>query len=100
IGIPTQKMMDEGTLSVEEIEPLSRSTEEFAAMVRDEVENKDAKVVMIDGTEGYRLSLQGEEDDRQVARKLHSLGRYLKNMGVTVILVNETDSITGEFHAT
>jgi circadian clock protein KaiC len=31
---------------------------------------------------------------------LHSLGRYLKNMGVTVLLVNETDSITGDFRAT
>jgi circadian clock protein KaiC len=32
--------------------------------------------------------------------QLHALGRYLKNMGVTVIFINEVESITGDFRAT
>jgi circadian clock protein KaiC len=33
-------------------------------------------------------------------QRMHALGRYLKNMGVTTIFVDETRSITGEFNAT
>jgi circadian clock protein KaiC len=67
-------------------------------MVQDEVENHDARIVMVDGTVGYRLTLRGDRD--RVTQHLHALGRYLKNMGVTTILVEETQSIVGEFHAT
>lgn len=98
INIPVREMMDRGTLAVEEIEPLQQSAEEFAHDVRREVEGAGSEIVMIDGVDGYRMSLQGEGDD--LRRKLHSLCRYLKNMGVTVILVDEAGSITGEFMAT
>ncbi|USZ76571.1 hypothetical protein NGM07_04400 [Halorussus vallis] len=54
---------------------------------------------MIDGIDGYRLSLRNHERG-EVVRKLHRLCRYLKNVGVTVILVDETASVTGEFEAT
>jgi len=67
-------------------------------MVRTEVEQRDTEVVMIDGVKGYTLSIQGEET--ALRRKLHALCRYLKNMGVTVILVDEIDQITGDFQVT
>lgn len=98
IGIPIREMLDTGTLAVEEIEPLMVSPDEFARRVRTEVENNDAKVVMIDGTAGYRLSIRGENDD--LRRELHALCRYLRNMGVTVLLIEETTAVTGEFQAT
>jgi circadian clock protein KaiC len=49
--------------------------------------------------QGYKLSVRGQ-DEQMLIRKLHSLCRYLKDMGVTVILVNEIQSITGDFQAT
>jgi circadian clock protein KaiC len=33
-------------------------------------------------------------------RELHALGRYLKNMGVTVILIDEVPGLTGDFQVT
>ncbi|WP_303645369.1 ATPase domain-containing protein, partial [Haladaptatus sp. W1] len=59
----------------------------------------DTSIVMIDGIDGYKLSLR-DDDDRVLVRKLHTLCRYLKNMGITVILVDEIDTVTGEFQAT
>ena len=53
IDIPVQQMMDEGTLSVEEVEPLDHSAMEFARRVRREVEENDISIVMIDGLQGY-----------------------------------------------
>jgi circadian clock protein KaiC len=98
IGVPISEMEAEGTLSVREVEPLTRSAEAFAQQVREEVEQRDARVVMLDGINGYKLALRGDDD--ALVRKLHALCRYLKNMGVTVILVDEVDTVTGEFQAT
>ncbi|WP_423746196.1 ATPase domain-containing protein (plasmid) [Haladaptatus sp. SPP-AMP-3] len=99
IGIPVGEMMAEGTLSVEEVEPLDHSALEFARKVRHEVEDNDISIVMIDGLQGYKLSVRSE-DNETLVRKLHTLSRYLKSMGVTVILVDEIGTVTGEFRAT
>ena len=98
VNIPVDQMRERGTLNVEEIEPLVTSPQEFAQMVRREVEEKDTEIVMIDGIAGYKLALQGDENE--LVTHLHALNRYLKNMGVTVVLVEEVSSITGEFQAT
>ena len=98
INIPVGQMVERGTLSIEEIEALQMSANEFAHTVREEVEENDTDIVMIDGVEGYQLSLRGTED--RVQRELHSLCRYLKNMGVTVILMNEMQTIVGDFQLT
>lgn len=98
IGLPVSDLRADGRLAVEAVEPLAVSPQEFAQRVRREVERHDTEVVMIDGARGYTLSMQGEEDD--LVRELHALGRYLKNMGVTVVLIDEIDTVTGEFQAT
>ena len=97
VNIPVHAMIDRGTLSIVKIEPLVYSPGQFADLVRTEVEQYDVKIVAIDSTSGYRLSIQGED----LIRQLHSLCQYLKNLGVTVILINETHTITGsEFSVT
>jgi circadian clock protein KaiC len=96
VGIPVREAMEGGALSLVQVEPLRFSPGEFALRVRREVEERGARVVMIDGIAGYRLTLAGDD----LVSHLHALGRYLKNMGVTVLLVNEMDTITGDFQAT
>lgn len=97
INIPAHVMIERGTLSVVSIEPLRYTPNQFVNLVRAEVEQNNARIVMIDSTSGYKLSMEGEN----LVRQLHSLCQYLKNMGVTVILVNETHSIAGgEFSLT
>jgi circadian clock protein KaiC len=97
LGLPVGRMVDDGSLAIEEVEPLDLSAEQFASMVREEVEERGTRVVMIDGISGYTVSMQG--DERPLLGKLHALGRYLKNMGVTVIFVDEVDTVA-EFRAT
>jgi circadian clock protein KaiC len=96
INIPVQAMMARGTLSVVPVEPLKFSPDEFACMVRREVEERQARIVMIDSTSGYRLSLRGEA----LIGPLHALCKYLQNMGVAVLLISEVEAITGDFRAT
>ncbi len=96
INIPVHAMIDRGTLSVVKVEPLQFTPDEFAHLVRREVEEKKARIVMIDSILGYRLSLRGKD----LVAHLHALAKYLANMGVTVLLINEVEHITGEFRAT
>ncbi|WP_049972889.1 ATPase domain-containing protein [Haladaptatus cibarius] len=98
IGIQVESMAREASLAIEAVEPLRLSALEFARKVRREVEENDTDIVMIDGIDGYRLSLRGESSD--LTRRLHSLCRSLKDMGVTVILVDQTSTVAGEFSAT
>ena len=98
IGLPTEELTESGNLILEYVEPLSRTPDEFASRVRRVVEKQDVRVVMIDGTAGYRISLRGREDE--LVTELHALVRYLRNMGVTVLLTEEVNSVTGEFQAT
>ena len=98
IGVPVRDMEDRGTLAIEELEPLDMSPQQFAQEVRHEVENGGGDIVMIDGIAGYQIAIQG--DRQKLTRKLHAVCRYLTNMGVTVILVDESSTLMEEFRAT
>jgi circadian clock protein KaiC len=93
LNIPVRAMMQRGTLSVVQIEPLHFTPDEFARLVRSEVEQQNASIVMLDSIAGYRVSLHGGE----ISTHLHALCKYLQNMGVAVLLINEMESIAGAF---
>ena len=96
INVPAHAMMERGTLDMVKVEPLQFTPDEFARLVRREVEEQKARIVMLDSIAGYRLSLRGED----LVTHVHALSKYLANMGVTVLLINEVEAITGEFRAT
>ena len=89
ISIPIDAMMKDGRLSVVSVEALRFSPDEFASLVRQEVEERGAAIVMIDSVRGYQLSVRGDD----LISHLHSLCKYLQNMGVTTLLVNEVEQI-------
>jgi circadian clock protein KaiC len=96
LGIAVRGLVASEAMGMVKVEPLQFSPDEFAAMVRHEVEVNQAKVVMIDSVAGYRLSLRGAD----LISHLHALTKYLQNMGVVVVLINELESVSGEFRAT
>lgn len=100
LGLSTAEYVESGRLHVEEIESLSQSPDEFAHRVRAAVEEGDTDIVMIDGVAGYRLGLRGDNSRAALTRELHALCRYLKRMGVTVVLIEEVSDIGGGLVAT
>lgn len=96
VGIPVFGMVEAGQLAVVRVEPLTITADEFAGRIREEVEARGARVLMLDGIASYRLALQGQD----LETHLHALTRYLRNMGVAFLLVNETETITGDFRPT
>ena len=94
-GIPVSQLREEGSLTVEEINPLVRSPEEFARLVKSQVEEHSADLVVIDGIEGYGTAIKGNEGSVDLQNRLHALTRYLTNMNTTVVLVDERHEVTG-----
>lgn len=97
LDIPVDEMIASGNLLLDAVEPLALSADEFANRVRTEVEANDTQFVLIDGTAGYQISLQDEGDG--LRGELHALARYLRNMGVTVVITDEIQHVTGGFQA-
>lgn len=95
VSIPVRSMIDRGTLALIPVEPLTHTPDEIAALVRDEVEERGATVVMIDSVASYELSVPHAGSDTLV--QLHALGRYLKNRGITGLLIDEIPNLTGDF---
>jgi circadian clock protein KaiC len=96
INIPALVMQERGVLTVAKVEPLRYTPDEFAALVRQEVEKRETQIVMLDSISGYQVSLRGDD----LRSHLHALSKYLTNMGVTVILINELKTISGLVQAT
>lgn len=96
INIPAEDMVRRGMLLVERVEPLQYSADAFGRRVLDEVERNDTRIVMIDSTAGYRLTVRGGD----LVGRLHALTQSLCALGVTVLLVEEVQEITGEFKPT
>lgn len=98
VNIPVKAMLRQGTLSIVELEPLNFSPDEFINLIRTEVEEKGSKIVMIDSVSGYRISFADIEEN--LLQHLHRMAQYLRIRGVTTLLINEVESITGDFRAT
>ncbi len=96
VNIPVDAMIERGTLAVVELEALRFGPDEFANLVRRDVEEHATRIVMIDSVSGYRISVWGQDD---LGQRLHALGRYLQNVGVTLLLVDELRNIM-EFRVT
>lgn len=96
IGIPLTDVLESGPLSIVEIEPDEYTVGEFEQLIREAV-NDGVELVMIDGTQGFKQNLRGIEDPTAA---LLRVGRYLRAVGVSTILVNEVHNITGDFRAT
>ena len=97
IGLGVSDLLYDEAFELHEVEPLSVSADEFAHNVRESVEQRGTEFVLLDGTAGYKIALQDPESE--LRRELHSLVRYLRNMGVTVVLTDELASVTGTFQA-
>lgn len=96
IGIGARAMIAEGNLLMQKVEPLEFTPDEFARLVRRQVEQEKARVVMVDSVAGYRLCMRGDD----LVSHLHALSKYLQNMGVVVLLITETAQLTGDFRVT
>ena len=84
LGLDLRPLIDNGTVSVRQIDPAELSPGEFSHLVRTAVEVNDASIVVIDSLTGYMNAMPSE---RFLSLHLHELLSYLGQRGVTTILL-------------
>jgi circadian clock protein KaiC len=92
LGLPLGKYVESGRVRFQQIDPAELSPGEFAANVRNSVENDNARVVIIDSLNGY---LNAMPDERFLILQMHELLTYLGQQGVLTILVLAQHGLVG-----
>jgi circadian clock protein KaiC len=92
LGIDLRTQIDEGRVVVQQVDPAEMSPGEFVQTVRQEVEESECRVVVIDSLNGYMNSMP---EERFLTIQLHELLMYLGQKGVTTILVVAQHGLVG-----
>jgi circadian clock protein KaiC len=91
-----EEMVEDGTVTVTQIDPAELSPGELTTRIRYAVEEEGAKVVYIDSLNGYLHSM-GEE--RYVNLQLHELITYLNQQGIVTMIVIAPSGMMGQMQS-
>jgi circadian clock protein KaiC len=83
LGMPVNEMIASGRLRVQQIDPAEMSPGELVDGVRNEVESRQTRVIVLDSLNGYLASMP---EERFLVVQLHELLSYLRQRGVLTIL--------------
>jgi circadian clock protein KaiC len=97
LGLDLDARIADGTIMVQPVDPSELSPGEFFHIVRDAVERRGARVVVIDSLNGYLNAMPGE---RYLITQLHELLSYLGQMGVSSFLLNAQQGLIGSMSST
>jgi circadian clock protein KaiC len=92
LGLDLRRHADSGRLTVQQVDPAELSPGEFAQVVREAVEQRRARMVVIDSLNGY---LNAMFADQFLPVQLHELLTYLAHHGVLTILVVAQRGLVG-----
>lgn len=92
MGADPDAPMRSGCLEVIQVDPAEIAPGQFAAMVREQVEQRGVRVIVIDSLNGYLASMPQE---KQLVLQLHELLSYLNQQGVLTLLVNPQHGLVG-----
>ncbi|HEX8199549.1 MAG TPA: ATPase domain-containing protein [Isosphaeraceae bacterium] len=91
LGLGPRALIERGLLVVEKVNPLVLYPDQFAAWIREEVERKGTRLVMLDSLNGY---VQAMPDEQFLVSHMSQLTSYLNRMGVATILTQELPTLT------
>jgi circadian clock protein KaiC len=92
LGMGLQKHLDDGRVTIQQVDPAELSPGEFAHAIRRAVEQQNASVIVIDSLNGY---LNAMPDEHFLIIQLHELLTYLGQMGVATILIGAHQGLIG-----
>ncbi|CAO4155571.1 ATPase domain-containing protein [Methylorubrum thiocyanatum] len=93
LGMDLAPHIEAGRLTLTQIDPAELSPGEFAALVREAVEERGSTFVAIDSLNAYLHAMPGEE---HLVLQMHELLSYLNQTGVTTLLVLGQHGVVGE----
>lgn len=92
MGDDPTAVIEAGSLKVFQMDPADVAPGQFSWMVRQEVEKRGAKVVVLDSLFGYLAAMP---EEKQMLLQLHELLSYLNQQGVLTLLINPQHGLVG-----
>lgn len=93
LGMEIDREIEKQHLCLEQIDPAELSPGEFVSRIQREVEEKNARVIIIDSIDGFMHAMPGELD---LILQLHELLAFLGQKGVATFLVLTQHGLVGE----
>jgi circadian clock protein KaiC len=93
ISMPVKQFIDEGFISIQQIDPAEVPPGEFVQLVREQVEKRDITVLVIDSLNGY---VNAMPEERFLTIHMHELLTYLGQRGVATLLVVAQHGVVGQ----
>jgi circadian clock protein KaiC len=92
LGVDIDKVLKNGLLEVRQVDPAELSPGEFSSLVQHAVDDRNARLVVIDSLNGY---LNAMPEERFLTVQLHELLSYLGRRGVTTLMVSAQHGMLG-----
>jgi circadian clock protein KaiC len=92
LGIRLESHVQSGLVNIQPVDPAELSPGEFAHSIRRAVEERSARVIVIDSLNGY---LSATPDERFLSVQLHELLAYLGQQGVATIVIGAHQGLIG-----
>ena len=92
LNIDLQSCLESGMVSMQQVDPGEMTPGELVHSIRKAVEEREAKIIVIDSLNGY---LNAMPEERHLTIQLHELLMYLGQKGVATILVGAHQGLIG-----
>lgn len=96
LGMPVRQQIEDGLLSVAQVDPAELSPGELTSRIRTAVEREDTRVLVIDSLNGFLNAMPGEKD---LSLHLHEMISFLNQRGVITFLVLTQHGLVGTIQA-
>ena len=96
IGMDLRPYLENGVVTLQQVDPAELSPGELVQKIRYEVEERQARVVVIDSLNGYLNAIPNE---RFLLIQMHELLAYLAEKGVVSILVVAQAGVVGHMQS-
>lgn len=95
VGLDLQPYIDQKLLYVRQIDPSEISPGYFSCMVKEEVEQENVRLIVIDSLSGYVAAMPQE---KELILQLHEVLSYLNQQGATTLLINPQHGLVGSMN--
>jgi circadian clock protein KaiC len=93
LGIPLAEQVESGRIRLLPMNPVEITPGEFTQIVREAVDRQGARLVIVDSLNGYFNAMP---EEKLLELQLHELFRYLRQLGVAVILTMAQHGFIGQ----
>ena len=96
MGFDLAGMRERGALTIEQVDAAELSPGEFAHLVRRQVDEAQAKTVVIDSLNGYQAAMP---EENALILHIHELLQYLNRQGATTFLTVAQHGLVGDMRS-